>query len=998
MSGPGPLDHPALREIDAHLDAGRLNEAQRALAALGHDTRLTHGVAYLATRLLLLRGRLDPAGVSERLRDLLRAAPNFPEAQTLLREQTGGDASAAGGDETKTPSLPSRRLPAVAPELSPVRPERAVGEGPDRGGADGDGVRAPELITADPFAPRVGVGPHAAELVVPDPFGAASPTGAQDLPDPPARPQGSGLGSAVESLEALDPPPLSTLSGPEPARDPGQPAPDRPMTPPTEQVLAGSPAMGRRATLRGLVALRDVGSNPLAEALLEVADSVNDQAAEKGASRAGAAGLPDPHQDPVSLSESQGEAWVSSAGLSGQVEEGSHRLTLSQERRLLSPKFPRAAPVPRFTPPPDLAPSYVPPIRIKVSSGSLGVAPASTSEAMIAGPGLYSERPENAQEIVWSLEPDESKHLEGLAAEPAPALEQAACPPAEPRPTVFEIATLLGDAKYSEALTRLDAIGDAEGPDIILLRARALAGAERNEEARHTLLRFGAAPLLDPDLRAEGARLLLSLGAIEPALEQARIAAADAPDNSWVRLTRAWAALRLARRIGDRSLIREAEEALRGQRTRSGPDPGLLLALRAAVEAQGGDPERAVTLAQRALNHDPGSLDGLAALALGSARIHRPHDAKQAWRRLRAVAPEEAAIIRAELEPLVSDLDSLNPLGSGPFCSLEAAREVWHPIEMALVERRLDEVLIHFEERCRDQLDQLAARDGEPSFQEIAGMAVEVLSTDPVCCSFAPFDLSLWSLDRVRALLDMLYDRSNPERTDPDDFPVILLLGSYAGQVFTRVFSAEWEGSIEHLLEARVVSDSTHWWPFQALSLRITAQKELVWGSTSGYSRSHPGGDGNTTQCESFHPPPMPWSTGLWPEPDRIEVLGRALAHSVIGEFCARQAGAPLDGSIASLSALDQYLTLIAPSAARYDETPVWAPRIAVLVGAYLGEVLRNTAGGLWSSPAGAPLGPDAYRLLVGATEHTPVAQVFSRLTGRILTPLSEYAIRIVGA
>jgi hypothetical protein len=81
----GPLDDPRLRAIEQCLDAGRYDDAQRRLAALVSVPGLDQGgIAYLSARLLFYRGRLDATSVAVRLRDVLRACPDFAEAVTWL--------------------------------------------------------------------------------------------------------------------------------------------------------------------------------------------------------------------------------------------------------------------------------------------------------------------------------------------------------------------------------------------------------------------------------------------------------------------------------------------------------------------------------------------------------------------------------------------------------------------------------------------------------------------------------------------------------------------------------------------------------------------------------------------------------------------------------------------------------------------------------------------------------------------------------------------------
>src|SRR3954471_10232788 len=82
--GSGPLDHPRLLEIEERLDRAEIDTAQLLLAELGDLNVHRVAITYFATRLLYQRGRLDSAGVADRLRELVLLKPNFPQATAML--------------------------------------------------------------------------------------------------------------------------------------------------------------------------------------------------------------------------------------------------------------------------------------------------------------------------------------------------------------------------------------------------------------------------------------------------------------------------------------------------------------------------------------------------------------------------------------------------------------------------------------------------------------------------------------------------------------------------------------------------------------------------------------------------------------------------------------------------------------------------------------------------------------------------------------------------
>jgi len=114
-----------------------------------------------------------------------------------------------------------------------------------------------------------------------------------------------------------------------------------------------------------------------------------------------------------------------------------------------------------------------------------------------------------------------------------------------------------------------------------------------------------------------------------------------------------------------------------------------------------------------------------------------------------------------------------------------------------------------------------------------------------------------------------------------------------------------------------------------------------------------------------------------------------------VSEWCRRYAAGPLDGSMASLASVEAYLGLVAPPAAPPTRAEPWAVRVTVLLGAYLGEVLRETIGGAWELDARTVNDPGEYRLRLGKRVVTPVLEVHQRLLSRTALPLHDYASRL---
>ena len=133
-----PLSPLELRAIEDSLNAGKLDLAQQQLARLAAHADLVPGSAYLATRLLFLRGQLDAASVVERMRELVGAHPTFVEARSFMTDcQTilhhSGAAPAAGSTPRPRSLFPSAppesSSPAAVPPPKPTR-TRAASEQP----------------------------------------------------------------------------------------------------------------------------------------------------------------------------------------------------------------------------------------------------------------------------------------------------------------------------------------------------------------------------------------------------------------------------------------------------------------------------------------------------------------------------------------------------------------------------------------------------------------------------------------------------------------------------------------------------------------------------------------------------------------------------------------------------------------------------------------------------------------------------------------------------
>jgi hypothetical protein len=157
----------------------------------------------------------------------------------------------------------------------------------------------------------------------------------------------------------------------------------------------------------------------------------------------------------------------------------------------------------------------------------------------------------------------------------------------------------------------------------------------------------------------------------------------------------------------------------------------------------------------------------------------------------------------------------------------------------------------------------------------------------------------------------------------------------------------------------------------------------------------HPGADplGNSVPLSLV--PPAPWDPAPFPSVEDFRALGRGLDESVIGVYCERALGLPLDLSISTAVAIDRYVELLAPTKAPPDPDARWARRVALLLGAYLGEVLVDAVAANWENIV-APKSLEDYRLILPhGNAATPAQRVEERLTGRRSAPLAEYVARL---
>lgn len=689
----------------------------------------------------------------------------------------------------------------------------------------------------------------------------------------------------------------------------------------------------------------------------------------------------------------------------------------SVEARLKTPTapgIPRAPLVPRFTPS-DGAPSYAPPPALELSppeldldldltpppsnpwNDTVSAPPPSSSSASRSRPS-----PPPVAVAFGMLDDAASTPLGARNTAPSPGLRG---PEASDPPSVFVIATWLAEKDYERALHAVQRLGADTSPELSLLEVRALNGLGRKAAARRSLERLCRAPLLDPDVRAAVARLLVELGDLDRAEAQARRAHAEEPSSLLARLTLSWAIVRSEAWLPSPRAASELEELLRDITPDASPLPVLAHALSASMRmASSLDEARAA--ADAALQLDPDSQDALAAAAVIAQKQERGADAKRLHRRLLDLdhhAAEELAASLAAVDEAQSPhtVRAPSPAGAAaheppgaplPRAVLSVGRSPWEEKEQRLALGDGKAALFEFEQGLSRKLEALPARSGAGELFTAAMITARYLTEAPIFRHFAPFDLSLFSISRLDVALGLLYRGGVGPRTELRT-RVLLGLGAYAGECLRQAYAGEWVGGAVDLLMMHVEGQGLCFLPFRDVHARLQSAQPLEIGDTP---LPHPGAEPLGQRVALSLSPPTPWDPDPWPDVSRLPELGARLRESPVGLYCAG-VEVPLDLSFASLRSLDRYVTLLAPPLAPSDPEAGWVRRASILVGAYLGEVLRKTRGGQWEPLRGGPRA-EAYRLeLPGGVVALPVASAFERLSGRRLEQPSDYARRITG-
>ncbi len=1042
MSSMGRLDSPLLKDIDQKLDSGDLTAAQQLLARAGENGEDPLSTSYLVARMLFLRGRLDSAGVAERMRELLVTDPGFPQALAMMKSAEAGGLSKlwSFAEWVRVHGMPQPSLPPeekskaadapIAATRRPHPPSDAIDVA-----ADDNPVPPTRRPNPPSDAPAVDATPKDSTLPPRAPTPVPQASGLDNSsapPQPPTIPPMTGSLPSQSSIPALGSSPPSTASAP--PRPPTVPPASKPPEPPDLELVSQPPSVPdldvRPSNPPGLL----VSSGPPKEPGPEAAPHIPSLELEVPEVPKKSAHTSGPHVE-------VGEALTESQAVAGLDDEEPKRTGDSDDVRFESsgpprldpsapaerknrdshgrpaiqryPTIPRAAAVPHFSDRP-YAPSYVPDKR----KSSNAIPAANSAAGLPRGAGRYSERPSGPDAVTTrssrppppSSAPDARKSSpregdprvepqsdeKGRSPRETPTRPEpirSGAPPhstSDAVPSMVEIATLIDDGQFEDAVAALEHPEQSKSPDHVLLHSRALDGAGRRREATRVLDELGSAPLLDPEVRSQCARQYVDIGEMAAAFEQAKIAYQEDPEPDLVKLTFAWSAVRWARREPSRELVEAAGDALSAMGEIGGQYAALALGLRACVASELGEPDRGIAIARRALGIDNGAADALAALALGAAKLERHDEACKAWLTLLDRAYEEADALSEPLEALGVDLASLVP-GSAELNVQASPGTPWEDDEEELVLASSTERMAALEALASERLAQVAKQSGDVELPIVATVAANFMTTAPIFRHFAPYDLSLWSVQRIEAvLLTAAGQKGAGIRSSSPG--LMKLLGAYLGEALRQAFNAQWNGGLHEPRAARV-RGQTVWSPFELVEQRLQLGPDIPLPNAARIAVSQPGSDAWTHSISIPVAPPAPWDPDSWPETTKLAGIGQKLNESMVGDYC-RRIDKPLDFTLASFKGLDAYLDIVAHPAAPTEEDPPWAARVASLVGAYIGETFRKVYGGEWVD---LPIeGAERYLFeLVGGRETSPISYVFDRLVVRDVKTLADYAEEI---
>jgi hypothetical protein len=129
--------------------------------------------------------------------------------------------------------------------------------------------------------------------------------------------------------------------------------------------------------------------------------------------------------------------------------------------------------------------------------------------------------------------------------------------------------------------------------------------------------------------------------------------------------------------------------------------------------------------------------------------------------------------------------------------------------------------------------------------------------------------------------------------------------------------------------------------------------------------------------------------------------FARTFADSPLGQEIAMRSGIALQPTPANVEALESYLSSTRGRGGAAPEAPVWQPSDAdegliLSSGAFLGETLIATYGGVWECDPNAPSDPRLFRIVChDRVVAWPVSQVYLRLKDGVRHDLIHFVASV---
>ena len=289
-------------------------------------------------------------------------------------------------------------------------------------------------------------------------------------------------------------------------------------------------------------------------------------------------------------------------------------------------------------------------------------------------------------------------------------------------------------------------------------------------------------------------------------------------------------------------------------------------------------------------------------------------------------------------------------------------------------------------------LDKLAARDldallgqKKPRFAELAGEVSRFFSRTPVARYFAPFDLTLDSVERLDELLKLLV----PPAITGGYYALRVSLSVYLGECVREASGGDWEGTLAEPETFTVVRDQGRYVPWTEVARALGEGESLRKGAGSP---PHPGAEPPEEVVQVVAETKTPWDPKPWPSLTQAQELTRALASSALGVWAARCAKVPLDRTPASLAAIDRYAMLLNPRGADPGQSVSWVRHAAVLTGSYVAELACLHAGGRFTENDAAPAGPLRFEVLLpNGRAVYPLLFAYERLAGKTRETFTKF-------